>query len=370
VRKRSWVWRLAAVVAALALALGLAACGGDDDDEGGATTAGDGAATDVVYVTTQQHPYGIAVDAFVKGVNATGAITLRGQPGYPQAEIQLLDSVRSGAVKMATISSAIFDTADITAFQALQAPFLVTNYQLEQEVLTGSIGQQMIADGTEQAGDLQVLTIHEGGLRKPFGVTKLVDPAAFNGKTIRAPQSQVLADGLAALGANVDPLPLPDVGPALQNGTVDGVEANLPLIYTQKWYENAKYITGNVNLWPFPTVLVANKDFYDGLSADQQKALTDEAAKLPAASIAIFTNPNPPVNYPQELVNCGAEFVSSTPAQLTQLSNAGKEAIAGLPSSTQDFVTQIQQLKDAQPPLPTPPPFPTAKTGDCVPPPS
>ena len=56
VTRRSWAWRLAAVAAAGALALGLVACGDDDDDEGGATgeTSGGGPALDVAYVTTQQ----------------------------------------------------------------------------------------------------------------------------------------------------------------------------------------------------------------------------------------------------------------------------------------------------------------------------
>jgi TRAP-type transport system periplasmic protein len=370
VRKRSWGWRAAAVVAALALALGLAACG-DDNNSGSASDTSGGSSTtlDVAYVTAEQHPYGIAVDAFAKQVNATGALTLKGQPLYPQSEIQLLSDVRSGVVPMATISTAIFDTAGITAFQALQAPFLITNYGLEGEVLNGDIGTKMIADATEQAGDLQVLTVHEGGLRKPFGKVKLASVADFKGKTIRAPQSQVLADGLAALGANVEPLPLPDVYQALQNGTVDGVEANLPLIYTSKWYEQAKFITGNVNFWPFPTALVVNKTVYDGLTADQQTALTDAAAPLADTSIAIFTNTNPPVNYPQELVNCGAEFIASTPAEVTALQNAGQSAVSKLAPESQAFVKDIQQLKDAQPPPPKPPPFPTTKTGDCVPPP-
>ena len=106
VRKRSWVWRLAAVVAALALALGLAACGDDDDSgDSGDTSGGTPTTLDVAYVTTQQHPYGIAVDAFAKEVNATGALTLNPQPVYPQSEIQLLSDVRSGVVPMATISS-------------------------------------------------------------------------------------------------------------------------------------------------------------------------------------------------------------------------------------------------------------------------
>jgi TRAP-type transport system periplasmic protein len=369
VRRRSWGWRLAAVAAGLALALGLAACGDDDDDSGAADTSGSAAATtvDVAYVTTQQHPYGIAIDAFAKEVNATGALTIQPQPVYPQSEIQLLDDVRSGVVPMATVSSAIWDTAGITAFQALQAPFLITNYPLAEAVEGGEIGQEMLADANEQAGDIVALAIHEGGLRKPFGKKELTSVADFKGTTIRAPQSQVLSEGFTAIGANVEPLPLPDVYQALQNGTVDGVEANLPLIYTQKWYEVAKFVTGNVNFWPFPTVLAVNKEFYDGLSSEQQTALTDAAKTLPAASIKIFTTPGSTVA--QDLVNCGIEYVSSTPAELTALQNAASGAITQLAPESQEFVKQIQAEKDALGPPAAPPPLPTAKTGACTPPP-
>jgi TRAP-type transport system periplasmic protein len=369
VRRRSWGWRLAAVAAGLALALGLAACG-DDDDDGAADTSGSAAATtvDVAYVTTQQHPYGIAIDAFAKEVNATGTLTIQPQPVYPQSEIQLLDDVRSGVVPMATVSSAIWDTAGITAFQALQAPFLITNYPLAEAVEGGEIGQSMLADANEQAGDIVALAIHEGGLRKPYGAKKkLVSVDSFEGTTIRAPQSQVLAAGFQAVGANVEPLPLPDVYQALQNGTVDGAEANLPLIYTQKWYEVGKYVTGNVNFWPFPTILVVNKEFYDGLSADQQQALTDAAGSITATSIKIFTTPGSTVA--QDLVNCGIEYVSSTPAQLTALQNASATAVAQLSADSQKYVTQIEAEKESLGPPAAPPPLPTTKTGECTPPP-
>ncbi|MFN3311697.1 MAG: homogentisate 1,2-dioxygenase, partial [Thermomonas sp.] len=48
------------------------------------------------------------------------------------------------------------------------------------------------------------------GLRKPFGTRPLNTVAAFNGAKIRAPQSRVLFTGLTALGAEPDPLPLPE----------------------------------------------------------------------------------------------------------------------------------------------------------------
>jgi TRAP-type C4-dicarboxylate transport system substrate-binding protein len=368
VTRRSWAWRLAAVIAAGALALGLVACGDDDDEGDAGDTAGGGAATalDVAYVTTQQHPYGIAIDAFVEEVNGTGELTLSGQPAYPQSEIQLLADVRSGVVPMATISSAIWDTADITAFQALQAPFLITNYPLALEVEGGEIGKAMIEQANQQAGDLVALAIHEGGLRKPFGKEPLASVADFQGKTIRAPQSQVLSEGFRAIGANVEPLPLPEVYQALQNGTVDGVEANLPLIYTQKWYEQAKNVTGNINFWPFPTVLAINKATWDGLSESQQQALTDAAANITKTSVDIFTAPGSTVA--QDLVNCGIKYITATPADIEGLTSAAEGAITKLAPESQEFVTQIQAVKDAAPPPAAPPPLPTTKTGECVPP--
>ena len=368
-KKRSWGWRLVAIVAAGALALGLVACGDDDDTAADTATSGGGggAALNLAYVTTATHPYGLAVADFAKKVNATGELNITTQDSYPQAEPQLLADVRSGVVDMATISSAIWDTAGIDAFQALQAPFLITNYPVALAVEGGDIGKAMIAKANEEAGDVVVLAIHEGGLRKPFGKKKLVSLADFKGTTIRAPQSKVLADGLSALGANADPLPLPDVYQALQTGTVEGVEANLPLIYLSKWYEVGKYVTGNVNFWPFPTVLAINKAKYDSLTDAQKKALTDAAGTITATSITIFTTPGSTVA--QDLVNCGVEFVKASDASLAAFAKAGTTAVSNLAPESQDFATQIQAVKASTPPPPAPPPFPTTKTGACKPPP-
>jgi TRAP-type transport system periplasmic protein len=364
VRKRSWVWRLAAVVAALALALGLAACG--DDDDQGADTSGAAGANEltVQYVTTEDHPYGVAVDAFIDQVNAANSgLTLQGQPSNPTPEPDLIDQLSNGDIQIATISSAVWDTKGVTAFQALQAPFLVTNYALESEVLNGDIGASMIEQANQEARNIKVLAIHEGGLRKPLGAKKaFLKPADFQGSTIRSVQSDVLATGLRALGANPDPLPLPEVYQALQNGTVDGMEANLGLIAGQKYYEVAKFVTGNVNFWPFPTVLAMNLDAYNALSADEQQALMDSASKIDEAAFEFL---NTPSQLPQSLVNCGIKFETATPADQQALQQAGEKAVTELPQSTQDFVSQIQALKEAQPPSEPPPPLPTTSTGAC-----
>jgi tripartite ATP-independent transporter DctP family solute receptor len=369
VTQRRWTWRLAALVAGLALVLGVAACGSDDEEgAGGGTTtaAGTGGAAKVTlrlgYVTTPQHPYGIAVDEFVKRVREAsgGRIAIQTVPSYQGGDVPLLNDVRGGTVDLATVSSAIWDTQGVNSFQALQAPFLVNRLDLEKEVIGGDIGRDMLK-GVEKLG-LVGLAIHEGGLRKPLGAKKaLKNPSDFRGTKIRAPESRVLAAGLAALGAEATPLPLGEVYLALKNGQVDGMEANLGLIDTQKYYEVARFVTQNVNLWPFPTVLVMNKAAFDGLSQKDQQVITEAAAGIPAFSIELFTNPPPgSTDFVKSLCEKGLTFAFASEQDLAALQEAGQKAIDKLSQDPEvgDFITRIQEIKKSLPPPPAPKPLP------------
>lgn len=360
-KSRSWVWRVGLIIAALALALGAAACDDDDDgDDAGGSDGGEVAAASMTlaYVTTEQHPYGIAVNHFIEQVTeqSGGAITITGHPSYG-GDIPLLADVRSGTVEMATVSSAVWDNAGVNAFQALQAPFLITNYDIEKGVLSsedgtglGEIAQDMLTRMEEEAGgDLKGLAIHEGGLRSPLGREKpLVSPADFEGLKIRAVESKVMSEGLKALGAEPSPLPLPDVFQALQSGTVDGMEANTGLTAGFKYYEVADYFTGNVVFWPFPTVMVINKDVWDGLDETQQGIIEGAAAGTPGFILDTLSGGSDP--FAQNLANCGLEFVEASAEDKAALEEAGQSAITALSetdANTGEFIERIQAVKDA-----------------------
>jgi TRAP-type C4-dicarboxylate transport system substrate-binding protein len=363
VKRRSLGWRLAAVAAGLALALGLAACG--DDDEPAADTSGGGAEVSLTlgYVTTPEHPYGIALDQYVKNVSTAsgGAIEITTQPTYAGgSDVQLLQDVRDGAVQLASVSAAVWGGQGVTSFEALQALGLVNRYDLEAEVIGGPIGAEMLK-GTDEIG-LKGLAIHEGGLRVPIGAkAALTDAASWKGKSIRVPESSVLETGIRALGADANPLPLGDVYAALREGVVDGMEANLGLVVTQKFYEVAKFVTANERLWPFPTVLAMNQAAFDELSADQQQTLVDEAAKLPGISLEIF---NAPSTFPQTVCDNGMKFVIADDAALADFAKSSENAIAELSKdeATKGFIEQIQAIKDGLPPPPAPPPLPEGCT--------
>jgi TRAP-type C4-dicarboxylate transport system substrate-binding protein len=205
---------------------------------------------------------------------------------------------------------------------------------------------------------LKGLGIHEGGLRKPLGATEaLTAPADFEGLTIRTPESGVLETGIRALGADPTAIPLPDTYAALRDGTVDGMEANLGLIQTVKLYEVADFVTANVNLWPFPTVLVMNQAKFDALSAEQQTIITDAAANIAGFSIDFFEAPSEIV---PTLCGEGLKFAVASDADLTAFGKVSDTVVAELSkdAETKGFIDQIQALKDGLPAPPAPAPLP------------
>ena len=356
-------WFRAAIVAGVVAVLGLAAaCGSSSSSSSSSTTTGSSTAEITLrlgYVTTPQHPYGIALDQFIKDVSKAsgGKIAITGLPNYQGGDVPLLQDVKSGAVEMASVSSAVWGTQGVTCFDALQALGLITRYDLEKQVISGPIGTSML--GCTSAAGVHGLAIHEGGLRKPLGAkVALTSPAVFKGKKIRTPASTVLQTGMSALGADpVSIANLTEVYPALRDGTVDGMEANLGLIQTLKLYEVAKYLTFNVNLWPFPTVLVMNQAKWDALTADQQKILTAAANKLPNFSIGLFTAPS---TLPATLCSEGLKFAKASDADLASFASVSKTVIAELSKNaqTKSYIDQIQALKTALPAPPAPAPLP------------
>ena len=262
------------------------------------------------------------------------------------------------------MSTAVWGTKGVKVFQPLQAAFLITNYPLSEEVLGGSIGQSMLADpnGPPKLG-LVGLGLLEGGIRKPMGAkAALVSPATFKGKKWRAPPSTNMVAALKAMGAAPVVVPLGDVSPALANGTIDALDTNYGLAVTQKWYENAKYLTNDVNLWPFPAALVVNKAAWDKLTSDQQATLTTAGKNLAKDSIeGVYINPPPTAtNFVKVLCDNGVIFVTAGDKNKAALAAASAPATAALAADpeTSGYLKQIQDAKAAQAPLPPPPALP------------
>ena len=341
---------LLVTLAALGLALGLAAAGT-------AATSNDVTTLKFGYVTGAAHPYGQAMTQFANLVNQAsgGSLQIQPLPVYAGGDdVQLLNDIKGGngaqgAIAGGAVSTVVWTTAKIPSFVALQMPFLVDNYSLEQRVISNSSGiaQKMMAQATKGTG-LVPLTIFEGGMRQFALSSKNVNSLAdLKGLKIRTPPGDPINASLAALGASPTPIAIGQVFQALQSGTVDGMEANSALVNTFKLDQaGIKHIT-IANLWPFPAAVVMNQSVFNSLTPQQQTILKNAAKDLPAYSISVVSGGATVANVPAALCARGVTYhVLSASARKAML-KAEQPVYKKFEKNKQiaSFISQIQKLK-------------------------
>ena len=98
----------------------------------------------------------------------------------------------------------------------------------------------------------------------------------LNEVKFRVMTNPLLVESYRAFGATPTPLPWGEVYGGLQTNIIQGQENPTFFLYSTKIYEVTDYITyaGHNN---FTTAVMANKDFYDGLSAEDQQLIQDAA---------------------------------------------------------------------------------------------
>ncbi|TDQ60491.1 tripartite ATP-independent transporter DctP family solute receptor [Maritalea mobilis] len=99
----------------------------------------------------------------------------------------------------------------------------------------------------------------------------------LNEVKFRVMTNPLLVESYKAFGATPTPLPWGEVYGGLQTNIIQGQENPTFFLYSTKIYEVTDHITytGHNN---FTTAIMANKNFYDGLSEEDQKVIQDAAA--------------------------------------------------------------------------------------------
>jgi len=96
--------------------------------------------------------------------------------------------------------------------------------------------------------------------------------ADFNGKKIRVFGTPLQIEPMKKLGASPVPMAFGEVIAALQNGTIDGMLAGMPVLTPMKFYDVAKNVT-EIHPSIVTSTQVVNKRWFDGLPADVQSAM-------------------------------------------------------------------------------------------------
>jgi TRAP-type transport system periplasmic protein len=185
-----------------------------------------------------------------------------------------LAGVRGGTIDMSMSGNPYF-TGLVPKLNALDLPFEFASAQQAYKVLDGPVGRALL----DELGPFQLkgLAFWEVGFRSLANNKRPIAKAAdINGLKLRTTPNPAHLKAFQLLGANPQAMPYAEVYAALESGAIDGHE-NPPIIMAaSKMYEVQKYLSMTRNAYT-AMPLVMNKARFDGLSAEQQKIVLDEA---------------------------------------------------------------------------------------------
>jgi TRAP-type C4-dicarboxylate transport system substrate-binding protein len=354
-------WKRPASITAVALGVAVAVvsagCTGSADKAGGSS----GRIVLRLSVAYRPDPDATKVRYFAAQVAKLSAgamkidVAFDANPGgntVPDVEARVAKSVRDGRYELGWIGARAWDELGVTSFQALQAPFLITNYALLDKVVTSSLADEMLA-GLQAYGVIG-LALVPSFMRHPVGVTRrLVAPSDFVGARIRSVPSRATDALLHSLGATPVHIANAKVKDATAAGEIDGHEAylfSLPL--------SDITVTANVVLFGKAITLFVGERPFERLTDEQQAILLDaarrtldHAATHPVAHALAFES----VLLRQWCAErVRGRAVLATPAELAALRRAARPVYRELESDprTKAFIAEIRALKASLPPEP------------------
>lgn len=232
--------------------------------------------------------YHIAASNFAErvGANTGGSVKVEVFPGAQLGgDRDLLEGVQLGTVDAGYISLAIFEGLS-PALTGFQMPFLIDSYDTAKMAMTSDTAFKALAE-FEQFG-IKGVAIIENGMRVPGNIKRPIrTPDDFKGLTWRAPEAALHLKMFEMMGANVTPMPFPEIYTALQTGVIDGQDQFLQTWVGMKAHEIAKHMT-QVDMYTWPAVIAINKALFDGLSAEQQEGVMKAASEATDFTFAML----------------------------------------------------------------------------------
>ena len=213
----------------------------------------------------------------IKKKNSNGEIKITIYPNRQLGdEKTLLERMKMGIVDAGTITGGPIVNF-VPVFGVTDLPFLFSSPKHAYAVLDGPIGKSLLK-AMEKAG-FKGLAFGERGFRNLTNSKRPVrTPADVKGLKIRVMQNPVYVDTFKALGANAVPMAWGEVLTALQQGTVDGQENPVNVIYAFKLYEVQKYLSMTRHAYA-PMVIMFSLKKWNKIPAKYQKILQDAAQK-------------------------------------------------------------------------------------------
>jgi tripartite ATP-independent transporter DctP family solute receptor len=232
-------------------------------------------------------PYGEAMLEFKRIVEEGSQKRIEVQL-FPSAQLgaipEQLENVKVGGQEMSLFSPA-YAGQFFPAFDVLELPFLVTNWDEAQRMLKSDAFKRLTSEAAKAIGVKIVGTF-------PYGFRNIANSKHpvrtlqnFSGLKLRVQNSPVHIAAFRALGANPVAIGWDETYQAVQTGVVDGLENANTVLIANRYPEIAKYVSRTGHL--FGMLLVSmNTKLYDSLSPADQKLIIKGMEAAEAINLA------------------------------------------------------------------------------------
>jgi tripartite ATP-independent transporter DctP family solute receptor len=167
----------------------------------------------------------------------------------------------------------------VPEFFLFNTAFAFKGFDGYAKAINGPVGKEIRDKLIQQAG-IRLLSVGDWrrGPRDLLSLQPVKSVDDVKGLKIRVPETPSYIASWEALGASPTPIAFGESYLALQQGVVKALECPLDLIYSQKFYEVAKYISITEHL-PELIALGVTEKFWQTLTADEKKILEEAAAE-------------------------------------------------------------------------------------------
>ena len=332
------------LLAAAALAVLAAGCGGSGDKAGGrAETVATpvGRPVTLTLVTPDGLWDSTFADAVARLSGGTMRIEIQVEGGRViDSERRTVEHLRAGRAELASVGARVWDTMGVTSLRALVAPFLVDSFSRQRRALESPLAARML-DGLDPARVVGIALL-PGPLRRPLAVSRpLRAPADFEGRTIGIRPGGVARDTFRALGASAKGYLCCSLS------ALDGAELDLNTIAEAGYDTRGSRLTANAVLWPRAVTIVMNRDAFQRLPLAQRDVLRRAGREAVAPDLAKLAVAE---RFGLEAV-CGrgnVSLVDASPTQIAALHQAVRPVYAELErdAETREAIAAIRRLED------------------------
>lgn len=219
-------------------------------------------------------------------------------------EGEMFTGMQIGTTDMAVMTNA-YVSGYIPAAGLFDLPFIFKNNEEAARILDGKLGIEVLNE-YEKFG-IKALAYGEGGFRHLVTLKNQVKkPEDFKGLKIRCMETESYIATYAALGTNAVPMAWSETITGLQQGTIDGLDIPISVIYANGFSDIAKDLNLTGHFYS-PLIICMSKKIFDSFDENDKKILIESTKE--AGQICRDFNKNSESKMLEEMKAQGMEIV-------------------------------------------------------------